>query len=59
MPKEPKNKGLQAFRLFHLIENEQRLIRLSEMKQFDVKLVKRHDRLQILKGNIHKKYLVV
>ena len=54
-----KNKGLQAFRLFHLIENQQRLIRLAEMKQFDVKLVKRHDRLQILKENIKRKYLVV
>lgn len=54
-----KNKGLQAFRLFHLIENQQRLIRLAEAKKFDVKLVKRHDKLQILKENIKRKYLVV
>jgi hypothetical protein len=54
-----KNKGLQAFRLFHLIENQQRLIRLALAKKFDVKLVKRHDKLQILKENIKRKYLVV
>jgi len=54
-----KNKGLQAFRLFHLIETQQRLIRLALAKKFDVKLVKRHDKLQILKENIKRKYLVV
>jgi len=54
-----QNKGLQAFRLFHLIENKQRLIRLAEMKRFDVSLVVKHDRLQVLKEKIYKKYLVV
>jgi hypothetical protein len=53
-----KHKGLQAFRLVHLIENRQRLIRLAEAKKFDVGLVKRHDELQMLKENIYKKYLM-